>query len=77
MILLSNVQKVKWKHGTMKKPKPKLKPTRLKERLVAEIHPDLLNRLRTDRVETRRPVNHIVEEILSRHYDTEPPVVTG
>lgn len=44
-------------------------PTKkVKERLVAEIDPDLVRRLRAERVETRRPVNHIVEEILARHY---------
>jgi hypothetical protein len=44
-------------------------------RLVAEIDSVIKLRLELDRVETRRPVNHIVEEILARHYAIEPPAV--
>lgn len=55
----------------------KTSPKKIRERLVAEIDPDLLERLRTERVKTRRPVNHIVEEVLARHFEIEPPVVTG
>jgi hypothetical protein len=58
----------------MEKNTPIKKP---RERLVVEIDPDLVRRLKTERIETRRPVNHIVEEVLARHYDAEAPVVTG
>jgi hypothetical protein len=61
------------KDGQMETTPPK-KP---RERLVVEIDPDLVKRLRTERVETKRPVNHIVEEVLARHYDVELPAVVG
>jgi hypothetical protein len=41
------------------------------------VGPDLIKRLKTERVETRRPVNHIVEQAVARYYETEPPIITG
>lgn len=60
--------------GTMEKNTPVRKA---RERLVVEIDPEIVKRLRTERIETRRPVNHIVEEVLARHYDAGTPVIAG
>jgi len=56
-----------------KKPEAK----RPRTRLVTEIDTDLVDRLKAERIKTQRPVNHIVEEVLSRHFEAEPPVVIG
>ena len=51
-------------------------PPKIRERLVVEIDYRIIRRLRHERAETSRPVNHIVEEVLARHYETIPPIVT-
>lgn len=43
-----------------------------KARLAVDIDPQLLRRLRQKRVDTSRPVNEIVEEVLKRHFPDEP-----
>ena len=50
---------------------------RPRKRLVVEIDPDLIDRLQAERIVQQRPVNHIVEEVLARRFEAEPPVVIG
>lgn len=58
------------------RPMEKNIPTkRPRRRLVTEIDPDLIERLQIERVQTRRPVNHILEEILARHFDRADAVI--